>query len=241
MSVLTTTRQLPPWPPCSLVRCWLCNHMPVRRALADQGSMQRNDKDPGGLLYPGECVLLSGLPGVHSQRTGLEPPRASPEEGWVLRPQEHRKPVPGTLFTGVGRFCSPCRLLVLAVRFPAPVMRRQLCAVIGYYWSHCREPPLRTHPKQAQRTRQLLCRVSGKPGAQAALPCVSRCAGQPGPSLPVVLGQHQGLQCSQSPVASPACSAPALGKPWVPQGQRLSGPLHPAGRAHWESTTGARC
>lgn len=40
----------------------------VRKAPADKGSMQRNGKDRGGLLCPGACTL-SGLPGVHSQRT----------------------------------------------------------------------------------------------------------------------------------------------------------------------------
>lgn len=40
----------------------------VRKAPAHKGSMQRNGKDRGGLLCPGACTL-SGLPGVHSQRT----------------------------------------------------------------------------------------------------------------------------------------------------------------------------
>lgn len=104
---------------------------------------------------------------VFTARGPARSPRGLPQKGRVLCPQEHRKPVPGTLFTGVGGFCSPCRLLILAARFPAPVMRRQLRSVIGCNWSHCGEPPLRTHPKQAQLTRQLLCRVSGKPAPAA--------------------------------------------------------------------------
>lgn len=123
----------------------------VRKAPADKGSMQRNGKDRGGLLCPGACAL-SGLLGVHSQKTCPSLPRAVPGEGWVLSPEGSR----------ANQCRAPCSLVLVdfvchaskakqtvgpCCHFPAPGMRGRLCSVVGYNWFCCGEPPLSTHPK----------------------------------------------------------------------------------------------